>query len=81
MLCHQFDCSTFISALAFYACRLFDPEEQRSNPAEQDGIIGITASSAALVVAQQAADFALTTDHLSGARVSMTRLQRLQSCG
>jgi len=35
--------------------------------------LGITASSAALVVAQQEADFALTTDHLSGARVSCTK--------
>ncbi len=35
--------------------------------------MGITASSAALVVAQQEADFALTTDHLSGARVSCTK--------
>ncbi|KAA6429725.1 MAG: hypothetical protein FRX49_00159 [Trebouxia sp. A1-2] len=52
------------------ALGLIDPDDQRSNPAEQDGILGITASSAALVVAQQEADFALTTDHLSGARTS-----------
>lgn len=50
--------------------RLIDADEQRSNPVEKDGILGITASSAALVVAQQEADFALTTDHLSGTRVS-----------
>ena len=50
---------------------MIDPDEQRANPAEQDGIIGITASSAALMVAHQEADFALTTDHLSGARVGI----------
>lgn len=53
------------------ACRLIDPDDQRSNPAEKGGIIGITASSAALVVAQHKADFAVTSDHLSGARVSL----------
>lgn len=52
------------------ALGMIDPDEQRANPAEQDGIIGITASSAALMVAHQEADFALTTDHLSGARTA-----------
>ncbi|DBB16628.1 TPA: Amidase 1 [Trebouxia sp. C0006] len=52
------------------ALGLIDSDDRRSNPAEQGGLLGITASSAALVVAQQGADFALTTDHLSGARTS-----------
>ncbi len=52
---------------------MIDSDDRRSNPAEQGGLLGITASSAALVVAQQGVDFALTTDHLSGARVSCTK--------
>ena len=54
-----------------HACRMTDPCDQRINPIEKGAVVGITASSAALVVAQQAADFAVTTDHLAGARVSV----------
>lgn len=46
-----------------------DPADRRSNPSEKNGVVGITASSAALVIAQQEADFAVTSDHLGGARV------------
>lgn len=52
------------------ACSIISLDETRSNPAVPGAIMGITASSAALVVAHQQADFALTTDHLAGARVS-----------
>ena len=48
---------------------MVDPADRRSNPAEKDGVVGITASSAALVIAQQEADFAVVSDHLAGARV------------
>ena len=44
---------------------MLDPDDERSNPAEPGAIVGITASSAAILVAQEQADFALTTDHLS----------------
>ena len=51
--------------------RIVAVDETRSNPAVPGAVVGITGSSAALVVAQQKADFALTSDHLAGARVSM----------
>lgn len=54
-----------------HACRMTDPSDQRTNPTVKGAIVGITASSAALVVAQQEAVFAVTSDHLAGARVSM----------
>lgn len=49
--------------------RIVALDETRRNPAVPGAILGITGSSAALVVAHQAADFALATDHLAGARV------------
>ncbi|KAL3142976.1 Amidase 1 [Trebouxia sp. C0009 RCD-2024] len=52
------------------ASRMVDPADRRSNPSEKNGVVGITASSAALVVAQQEADFAVTSDHLAGARTA-----------
>ena len=58
------------SAIASMARRMIDPDDHRSNPAENGAIVGTIASSAALVVAQREADFAVTSDHLSGARVS-----------
>lgn len=54
-----------------HACRMTDPSDQRTNPTAKGAVVGITASSAALVVAQQEADFAVTSDHLAGARVSV----------
>ena len=56
---------------------MINPSDQRNNPTEKGAVVGITASSAALVVAQQEADFALTHDHLAGARVSMWLLHLL----
>lgn len=50
-------------------CSILARDEARRNPAVPGAIVGLTASSGALVVAQQGADFALTTDHLAGARV------------
>lgn len=50
-------------------CSILARDETRSNPAVPGAIVGLTGSSGALVVAQQGADFALTTDHLAGARV------------
>lgn len=49
---------------------MISPADRRSNPSEKHGVVGTTASSAALVVAQQEADFAVASDHLAGARVS-----------
>lgn len=60
---------TVVPILAFRLCRIIALDETRSNPAAPGAVVGITGSSAALVVAQQKADFALTSDHLAGARV------------
>lgn len=54
--------------------RIVALDETRRNPAAPGAILGITGSSAALVVAHQAADFALATDHLAGARVHTQHL-------
>ena len=54
--------------------RIVALDETRRNPAVPGAILGITGSSAALVVVHQAADFALATDHLAGARVHTQHL-------
>lgn len=50
---------------------MIDATDQRVNTTAKGAVVGITASSAALVVAQQEADFAVVSDHLAGARVSI----------
>lgn len=50
---------------------MIDTTDQRVNATAKGAVVGITASSAALVVAQQEADFAVVSDHLAGARVSI----------
>ena len=58
---------------------MIDPDDRRSNPSDKNAVVGITASSAALVVAQQEADFAVASDHLAGARVGLC-ITALCSC-